>query len=429
MSLTHSHIPEHLWQNILLLLPVKSLLLSRCVCKSWNQVISHDSFIKFHLAHNKASFNTNKYLLLWNEDRNSQLDHNVPYSTSLVNSETYSNVLESHLHHMHDIFRTDSANYVLEVYGICDGLLCLSAQKYKLKADSPIYLWNPIVRKGKKLPPIEIEKDRRVKNFYLCFGYHDDDYKVIDIVPYLPTSYHVHIYSLSMDCWKKLQFDNNTDLATFGPVFKTWSFNYPKTRLVNGSAYFVQNLNGGTGQVVFFDLGREILQQINLPDDFHFHHLEEHEKTIAVLGYSDGGVGNPLGLDLEMWVLTVADQSFSWDKKFSIKAERKRRFCPMGFISDNKLVVKRFVQPKPYLNEYFLYDVGSELRVKFTLPVRLSERVEQQLYFFINGLTESLVLLNGTTTPCTKMQPGSSNATIDHKESRRRKRSQAAFFI
>ncbi|KAK1369371.1 hypothetical protein POM88_035463 [Heracleum sosnowskyi] len=138
---------------------------------------------------------------------------------------------------------------------------------------------------------------------------------------------------------------------------------------------------------------------------------------------------NPMGYDLEMWVLRVANHSFSWDKKFTIKAENERRFMHMGFLSSNKLVLKRHIQPKPYLNEYFLFDVETELKVKYTLPVRPSERVQKQLYIFLNGLTESLVLLNGTTTPCTKMQPSSTNATSEYKESRKRKRSQTAFFM
>ncbi|WOH02019.1 hypothetical protein DCAR_0521406 [Daucus carota subsp. sativus] len=404
----NQHIPEHLWCSIFILLPVKCLLLLRSVCKSWNQVISDHSFIESHLAHNKASSNPNKYLLLWNQrDPNPALDHDFPYLTTLVDSKTYSHVLESHAHDMRSMFGKDSAEHGLENYGICDGLVCLSLPQKVLKADSPIFLWNPVVKKGKKLPPIENEEKRPyVDTCYLCFGYHGGDYKVINVVPYLNTLYHVYVYSLSTDQWKKSRIAKNNIGSIFYGEYTIRPF---PARLVNGCAYFLQypKKNGIDQVVAVFDLRHEIMRQIDLPDadGYLFVKLEEYcEKTVAVMGKS-------LGSYMVMWVLrTGNDHSVSWDKKFTIEAENSSsHFSDMGFISMGKLVLKRFVKRKPFLAKYFLYDVENESELEYTAPMGLSDVVKNRASPRINGLTESLVLLNETTTPaCTKMQPGSS---------------------
>ncbi|KAK2406996.1 F-box/kelch-repeat protein [Trifolium repens] len=44
------HIPFDLVEEILCRLPVKFLLQLRCVCKSWNSLISHHKFAKKHLS-------------------------------------------------------------------------------------------------------------------------------------------------------------------------------------------------------------------------------------------------------------------------------------------------------------------------------------------------------------------------------------------
>lgn len=189
MESTPKHLPEVLLVKIFLPLSTKSLLRSRCVCKFWDQVIKSKFFIKSHHAHQKNSLNINKYLLLGSA---------TSYSTNLVDTESYNNVLKSHEYDLHDLCGGNLANYPLVTYGNCDGLLCLSHAKYELFPDYPIYLWNPIVRKAKKLPPLDIELEF-VNHSYLCFGYHDDDYKVINVVP-LRRAYHVYVYSLTTDC-------------------------------------------------------------------------------------------------------------------------------------------------------------------------------------------------------------------------------------
>ncbi|XP_017256048.1 F-box/kelch-repeat protein At3g06240 [Daucus carota subsp. sativus] len=180
---------------------------------------------------------------------------------------------------MYSMFGEDSAEHGLEIYGICDGLVCLSLEV--LKADSPIVLWNPVVRKGKKLPPIETGKHPYFDTCYLCFGYDDGDYKVISVVPYLQTLCHVHVYSLSTDQWKKSRIGNNNIGSPFYRRYRDMPF---PARLVNGCAYFLEypKTFGNDQVVAVIDLSHEIIRQIDVPhinDDhlFVFVKLGEHE--------------------------------------------------------------------------------------------------------------------------------------------------------
>lgn len=195
-----STLPEELLSRIFLLQPLKTVGQLSCVCKSWNQVINSKYFIKTHATHQISSSNVNKYVVI---------DHSPtpPPFLNQYNIGSY-NVLESYIYDADDIFGRDSDFNCLEIYGICDGVLCLSENYlYWQHSNHRIFLWNPFLKKGKKLPPLgfELQVERRGAPC-LCFGRHDDDYKVIFINP-LQNVYHVFIYSLSTNSWEFLKYD------------------------------------------------------------------------------------------------------------------------------------------------------------------------------------------------------------------------------
>lgn len=45
-----SSVPEEIYQEILLKVPVKSLSVRKCVCRSWFALISNSDFVKMHLS-------------------------------------------------------------------------------------------------------------------------------------------------------------------------------------------------------------------------------------------------------------------------------------------------------------------------------------------------------------------------------------------
>lgn len=106
---------------------------------------------------------------------------------------------------MDDTFGVEQDFESLQFYGICDGLLCLSQHPgHWPHSDRGIFLWNPILRKAKKLPQLGPQFHSELPA--LCFGHYDDDYKVIAVT----SSLHICVYSLSIDSWKFFKFSVGT---------------------------------------------------------------------------------------------------------------------------------------------------------------------------------------------------------------------------
>ncbi|KAK8664808.1 hypothetical protein V6N13_084581 [Hibiscus sabdariffa] len=158
-------VPEDLALEILLKLPIKSLVRFNCVCKSWCS-----SFLTLHFISKHIIITTLKASIL-----------------------------------------ISSSNAVM-VYGPCNGLMCLYDH-----GDGKAALWNPSTRKFKILP----RSSAQCPPFpgytsFKCvgFGYDSktDDYKVIQFVTlvYIECVYppefwsQVELYSLRSDSWKEI---------------------------------------------------------------------------------------------------------------------------------------------------------------------------------------------------------------------------------
>ncbi|XP_063947015.1 F-box/kelch-repeat protein At3g23880-like [Daucus carota subsp. sativus] len=308
MKTANYYIPDELWEQILLRQPVETLIRWKCVCKSWNRIISDKSFVKAYGLHQKTSENTRKYLLL-------DYDYSY-YSAGLIDRKSY-NVLG----YYNDICCRDRSRYGLEVYGICDGLLCLAGRFYDICNDFPIFLYNPFIRKGKKLVP-----PRRAANYLcpvsLCFGFHDDDYKLVRVQSFWNLC-EICIYSLNTDSWKSVKIEVNIeDEGNFRCI---GILPYPKARLVNGVAYFIQHDIQGD-RIISYDLDNEKTRKMQLPTDIgSVAHviMEEYGESIALIGSTSQNINNgvDIGYDVAidygvaMWVLKQSDNSnvvFGW---------------------------------------------------------------------------------------------------------------------
>lgn len=319
---TYSTLPEDIMFEILYRLPVKSLLRFRCVCKTWNKFIITPFFMKNHLACQKTS--SNKYILYEDDNLCMLLTDSDPLFDSNKHSKLY---------YTPQLFMRDVTckNCDLRVYGVCNGLLCLSDCSC---IGFNIHLWNPICRKTKRLPEPEISiKDEYGLNpiFGVSFGYYGDDYKVIAIA-YVDNTYIVSIYSLSTNSWKiistsfDLEEDDNedNDIGLFVLA----------TKFVDGTAYMVTSRR----VIVYFELNHETIGAIKFPEEFHAIGItmEVYEETIAVLGHANNY--------LSMWILR--DKSFSstssWEKKFSVRLQEPGHHQAVGFLNNGKYLIRTF---------------------------------------------------------------------------------------
>lgn len=353
------YISEDLMLKILLLQPIKSLLRFKSVCKLWCRIISSQTFVD---AHVKTSSNTQKYLLF---------DHSSCYSLCLVNNKTYSEAetINSEEYYLAKSF-CSTAHWRVNIYGICKGLLCLSDDP--LRINSPIYLWNPIVRKSKSLPDSKASIDP-ASGANLCFGYDNDDYKVIklittDVIRRLMFS--IEVYSLSTNCWKIIYCERH-NISYHSAV-----------QLVKGALYFFNSAKNITS----FDLSDETMREIKIPDeivDIRTLTMEAYEESIVVMDFypSTRRKYNCL----VMWVLRQDGKGFYlWENKFNIEFEHGPKIGLKHNIS---------VRSTDYSTLFFLWDIESRNWKDIRFP-----QEKQQYLFGIKSFKESLALLNQTST-------------------------------
>ncbi|XP_074351533.1 F-box/kelch-repeat protein At3g16740-like [Apium graveolens] len=372
MASTFNDIPDELLIKIFYLQPMNSLVLLRNVCKLWDQIISSEYFNGFLLARERTSSNTSKYLLL-EGFRGSK-------STSLVDSDK------------HVYYDIPLKNFVC--YGICDGLLCLSPIIDRSKAaDSAIILWNPIFRKT--LPPLEIEDEKLT---YVCFGHHDDDYKVIKLVLFR-CMYFVCTYSLSSDSWKVKKFDGVVSRDyNYEYLLRSWSKRFSKGRLVNGAAYFFQSSREYYNpRLLSIDINSVIVRERELEcldsrgSDFI---LEEYGESLAFIQciLTDGDLEwrERDGVTVAMWVLREStDNSFSWEEMLVVElkteAQNNYDFQALGFINKDEVVIRRTAPNAKQKYSFFLYSLENRCLQKFTAPEPRATMVQSFSNGRVNG--------------------------------------------
>lgn len=307
------YLPEGVMIEILLRLPVKTLLICKSVCKSWLCIISTSYFIKSHL-HRVIVASRNNPTLLTIQNQN-PAGHLAPFATSNFDLLIHQpQRRDTDVHHCDGI---DFSSYPVHfdflyvphhfaccrVVGACNGIICLSN-----RFGNVVYLWNPATRKCRKLP---IPGDLQVINspIKIGFGYDtiSNQYKVLRIV--FGKKYHlvpvVRVYSTNADSWREFR----------APILKNWKFvTHLQTRIVvNGVLYF-----DGGDELISFDLHKEILGLVPFPSCIvrKRSHVLDFEGSVAIVFES---ICDGLGIDL--WTLVDVSGQLSWTKKFSVDTD------------------------------------------------------------------------------------------------------------
>lgn len=182
--------------DVLIKLPVRSLLRFKLVCKSWRSLIEDRQFINFHQDRCKSDIKN--------------------YQNQKIFLSCYGMVTEQMYHYSLDApsLQRDSVVSLLKpptipesswggkVYvNSCSGLFVLALSPYN------IVLWNPTIRESRKIPsPISIHGEEQSHTFY-GLGYDSpsskDDYKIVRLgLIYHPDGHDVQIFSTKSDSWK-----------------------------------------------------------------------------------------------------------------------------------------------------------------------------------------------------------------------------------
>jgi F-box interacting protein len=248
-ELSSECLPDEVVYDILTLLPVKSLIRFRCVCKSWNSIISNPIFIKKHLDRAKS--------LLSNNNHNGFLLYlgRKQLCTFVYNSDrTWTEISR---------FEIPS----LDIVDFCNGMFCL--RNYE---DDILYLWNPRIRKFKMVLATPHFTDLSSARVAYGFGYHsqNNDFKILRIVVLeskVPPVAEADVYTLSTDSWRRviISLESEPNIGYIDlidvPVVS------PFLLFVNGALHSIA-FSGDYKFILSFDVNDETFRPIMLPQNY-----------------------------------------------------------------------------------------------------------------------------------------------------------------
>ncbi|KAK2382057.1 F-box/kelch-repeat protein [Trifolium repens] len=206
--------------EILLRLPLKSLMRFKCVQTSWNNLIKTPYFVN-----RKTKLSRNRSLLIVENSKVKLLpreggdDNEKPI---LVNSLFPGNNLAR-----------------IESYGSCSGVFCLKGIYADAKSHGQLIIWNPTTNEVHSISRDPHHK----KDFLYGFGAVDGDFKVVRLIRYRCAwkkllSRFAEVYSLNTKSW--------TIIHTNCPLIDLTDYNPSRyNALVNGVYYWIirSNLN------------------------------------------------------------------------------------------------------------------------------------------------------------------------------------------
>jgi F-box interacting protein len=175
-------LPQDLQIDILVRLPVKSLLRFQCVSKSWKSLIRSPDFISMHTNHNESTDNYAHLVpgCLYRTGNEEEID----FRCKLRQFDNYFRELQKI--EFPSLTKAKCFDEVLD----CKGLLLLT-NRFVYDGDrfEPLILWNPAARLTMTLPSpcIDIPNSNYFYYNYCCthgFGFDDksNDYKVLRMV-------------------------------------------------------------------------------------------------------------------------------------------------------------------------------------------------------------------------------------------------------
>ncbi|XP_057455424.1 F-box/kelch-repeat protein At3g23880-like [Lotus japonicus] len=289
-------LPTELIFEILLRLPVKSLLPLKRVCKSWSSIISDPQFAKSHFDLNAAP--TDRLILRFLDEDGNRVE-SFDLASSLDDRVTVKT------HHVPSPSMWCNHN-PLHYLGSCRGFMLLA---YEHTGD--VIVWNPTTGFDKQVPDIDLG----FMFSYLCgFGYESstDDYFIVVITLYrsfLPET-QMRCFSLKSDSWCDTRYVN-VHYMDYGHDSKHGVF------LNDSLHWLVIYKDSKLPVVIAFDLGKKSLLEILLPPELAMK-LTRKVYYLRVLGgclslcYSGGRGWHERA---EIWVMKEKVQS-SWTKAF-----------------------------------------------------------------------------------------------------------------
>ncbi|XP_058761559.1 F-box/kelch-repeat protein At3g23880-like [Vicia villosa] len=283
-------IPDELIAEVLSWMTVKSLMRLRCVCKSWNSLISDPTFVKLHL--NRSSQNT--YITLVDDDNFlvARIAYFPLFNKSLNSfpppKDAYFQLKENEYFFQNN--KKDNEFYF--VVGSCNGLLCLLGHstdheydhEYEYVEKLWFQIWNPAT---KTVSPRLCfcsswdDEDSIIQPFSFTFGC-DESTNTYKVVEMMKTK--VRVFNLRSNTWRYIQYYPmylNQDSA----VYLRGSINWLATQNRSGPYYVRNDITINQFVIISLDLRTETHTQLLPPQGFDkdFDEMPYIEPKLTVL--------------------------------------------------------------------------------------------------------------------------------------------------
>ncbi|XP_061997751.1 F-box protein CPR1-like isoform X2 [Rosa rugosa] len=391
------YLPEEIIHKILLKLPVKTLIKSTLVCKSWKSLIKSSTFIQSHLRTTIDSNDQNDSHLL------------------LLSASSYNRRDEtSHQHHwLHwdspefgeysmlstpVIFLKNKPVSDLGVVGTSNGLVCLEVDQF-YSDRSPTLIWNPSIRKVVMLPtpPVCFTSTKYDKYTTHGFGYdaHSNDYKILRVVTLLDDhsdlsrfATAVQVYSLARGSWKSFSASViPVDLqgGSERPAFVNGNFHTLEARL---SVYYNDHYEehhkcGGDLFIGTFNLATEEFGEIRRPEALREDRcsISRYGDSLALIKHYNYDFRDLVNRGCDIWVMKQYGVAESWTYLFNISVVQAsiygfKRCGEVVLMENNERGRSRMISFDPKTNQVKAFGI------------------EDYIYYFMDSFVESLVLLD-----------------------------------
>lgn len=304
--------------EILLRLPVKSLLRFRSVSKSWYCYISSRDFIQMHRrqpVHEK---------LLRVSDRGPRDIPTISFFS--LDPKITTVVVDDEIDELGDFDSSPDPSVVVvdlpfpctpddevRVVGSCNGLLCVHFNR-----SSSIILWNPATRKYKLLESpdcVSFYSDPFFPCIMLGFVPQTNDYKVIKL-PSSSKNPKVWVYSLNSDSWEEIE----------APILHGLLPKGGSAVILNHCLYWLSYSNDDDNEldiITCFDLYNQVFTRIKLPNldtasNLTIQKLVILKGCLSMITYSGNGIAVN---NYEVWVMSEQQGAAEfWTKQFAFSS-------------------------------------------------------------------------------------------------------------
>jgi len=329
-TLTTSALPFDLIAEILCRLPVKLLLQLRCLCKSFNSLISDPKFAKKHLRMS----NTRHRLML---SSNNRLDELVLFDSPMPSDFPTFTINQTQLSYPDCLkIEYDSPLHARS----CHGIICFTM--YNGPGVGPPVLWNPSIRTFKILPPL----DNKPFSAY-SFGYDHciDKYKIV-AVSLVDDREEVSVHTLGTDTWRRIpDFPYSGPFCGYG-IFVSGTINWLSLHEVSSLCV-----------IVSLDLEKESYQTLLLPD------IENDPLTnLGDLGVLSDClcifIFSSSDMFFDVWVMKEYGNKNSWTRLYRVPYMEDQGLCPYTkalYISEDEQLLMHFKELESHKLKLFVY--------------------------------------------------------------------------